>query len=75
MQAQSDSPVLVHFGDSDFEAKYRTLLENIGQWRATTGRVESVDLRFNRKRSVNPGYRRLRRAHVRRRRRRPSRRR
>src|SRR5271156_3945813 len=28
-----DSPVLVHFGDNDFEAKYRTLLDGIGQWR------------------------------------------
>jgi cell division protein FtsQ len=50
----ADSPILVHFGDSDFEARYRTLLENIGQWRATAGRVESVDLRFNREAVVNP---------------------
>ena len=51
---QTESPLLVHFGDSDFEAKYRTLLENIGQWRATAGRVESVDLRFSREAVVNP---------------------
>jgi cell division protein FtsQ len=51
---QPDSPILVHFGDSDFEVRYRTLLENIGQWRATAGRVESVDLRFNREAVVNP---------------------
>jgi cell division protein FtsQ len=51
---QAESPLLVHFGDSDFEAKYRTLLENIGQWRATAGRVESVDLRFSREAVVNP---------------------
>jgi cell division protein FtsQ len=49
-----DSPVLVHFGDSDFETRYRTLLENIAQWRATAGPVESVDLRFNREAVVNP---------------------
>jgi cell division protein FtsQ len=49
-----DSPVLVHFGDNDFEAKYRTLLDGIGQWRAKTGRVESVDLRFNGEAVVNP---------------------
>ena len=52
--APSDSPVLVHFGDNDFDAKYRTLLDGIGQWRAKTGRVESVDLRFNGEAIVNP---------------------
>jgi cell division protein FtsQ len=52
--AQTDSPVLVHFGDNDFETKYRTLLDGIGQWRAKTGRVESVDLRFNGEAIVNP---------------------
>jgi cell division protein FtsQ len=51
---QTEAPLLVHFGDSDFEGKYRTLLENIGQWRATAGRVESVDLRFSREAVVNP---------------------
>ena len=51
---QTESPLLVHFGDSDFEGKYRTLLDNIGQWRATAGRVESVDLRFSREAVVNP---------------------
>lgn len=42
----SDAPVLVHFGDSDFEAKYETLIDKMAQWRATAGRVESVDMRF-----------------------------
>ncbi len=51
---QTETPLLVHFGDSDFEGKYRTLLENIGEWRATAGRVESVDLRFGREAVVNP---------------------
>lgn len=50
----AEPPVVVHFGDSDFEAKFRTLLDNIGQWRATAGRVESVDLRFSREAIVNP---------------------
>jgi cell division protein FtsQ len=50
----ADAPVLVHFGDGDFQGKYRTLLENIAQWRATVGRVESVDLRFSREAVVNP---------------------
>jgi len=48
-----DAPVKVHFGDSDFAAKYRTLLDKIGEWRATVGRIESVDLRFNGEAVVN----------------------
>jgi cell division protein FtsQ len=52
--AQIDSLVLVHFGDNDFEARYRTLLDDFPQWRAKTGRVESVDLRFNGEAVVNP---------------------
>lgn len=48
-----ESPVKVHFGDSDFAAKYRTLLDRIGEWRATVGRIESVDLRFSGEAVVN----------------------
>ncbi len=48
-----DAPILVHFGDSDFESKYETLMDKMGQWRATAGRVESVDLRFNGEAVVN----------------------
>ena len=51
---QADAPVLVHFGNSDFQSKYRTLLEDFGKWRAKAGRVESVDLRFNGQAVVNP---------------------
>jgi cell division protein FtsQ len=50
----ADAPVVVHFGDSDFASKYQTLIEDIGQWRATTGRVESIDLRFGGEAVVNP---------------------
>jgi cell division protein FtsQ len=50
----SGQPVVVHFGDTDFEAKFRTLLDDIGEWRAAAGRVESVDLRFSREAIVNP---------------------
>ena len=50
---QSDAPVLVHFGDDDFEVKYRSLLDGISQWRATAGPVRSVDLRFNSEAVVN----------------------
>ena len=51
---QVDAPIVVHFGDSDFASKYQTLIEDIGQWRATTGRVESIDLRFGGEAVVNP---------------------
>jgi cell division protein FtsQ len=50
----SDTPILVHFGDSDFENKFFTVLNDIGEWRAKAGRVESVDLRFNGEAVVNP---------------------
>jgi cell division protein FtsQ len=50
----SDAPIVVHFGDSDFQSKYLTVLNDIGQWRAAAGRVESVDLRFNGEAVVNP---------------------
>lgn len=49
-----DPLLLVHFGDRDFQSRYQTLLDNIGQWRATAGRVDSVDLRFDREVVVNP---------------------
>lgn len=48
------SPVLVHFGDSDFGNRYHLLSENIAQWRASAGSVDSVDLRFARQVVVNP---------------------
>jgi cell division protein FtsQ len=47
-------PLLVHFGNKDFESKFRVLLDNIAQWRATAGRVDSVDLRFSKQVVVNP---------------------
>jgi cell division protein FtsQ len=50
----SASPILVHFGDSDFANRYRLLAENIDQWRASAGSVDSVDLRFARQVVVNP---------------------
>jgi len=46
-------PVLVHFGDSDFANRYHLLAENVDQWRASAGRVDSVDLRFARQVVVN----------------------
>jgi cell division protein FtsQ len=52
--AASAAPLLVHFGDSDFQAKYQTLLEKIGEVRAKTGPLESVDLRFDGELVANP---------------------
>ncbi len=51
---EDQGPLLVHFGNKDFESKFRVLLDNIAQWRATAGRVESVDLRFSKQVVVNP---------------------
>jgi cell division protein FtsQ len=53
--ADSSSAVLVHFGDSDFSSRYHLLRDNIDQWRASAGRVDSVDLRFAKQVVVNPG--------------------
>jgi cell division protein FtsQ len=50
----TDAPIVVHFGDSDFQGKYLTVLNDMDQWRAAAGRVESVDLRFNGEAVVNP---------------------
>ena len=47
-------PIWVHFGNSGFVNKYRLLAENLAQWRASAGRVESIDLRFAKQVVVNP---------------------
>ena len=51
--------ILVHFGDSDFANRYHLLTENIDQWRAGAGSVDSVDLRFAREVVVNPESRKV----------------
>jgi len=51
---EDQGPLLVYFGNKDFESKFRVLVDNIAQWRATAGRVESVDLRFSKQVVVNP---------------------
>jgi len=51
---QPDAPLLVHFGDSDFQNKYRILLDNIAAYRAKAGRLESLDMRFNGEVVANP---------------------
>jgi cell division protein FtsQ len=53
--AGGQAAVLVHFGKREFEAKFRNFVESIAHWRASAGgRVESVDLRFERQVVVNP---------------------
>src|SRR5258705_11249195 len=42
------SPVLVHFGDSDFANRYHLLAENVDQWRAEAGSVGLGDFGFAR---------------------------
>ncbi|HEY0703273.1 MAG TPA: FtsQ-type POTRA domain-containing protein [Candidatus Acidoferrales bacterium] len=49
-----DAPFIVHFGDSDFENKFYTVLNDVGEWHAKAGRIESVDLRFAGEAVVNP---------------------
>lgn len=46
--------VLVHFGAGDYGHKLRVLLDNLADWRAQVGRVDSVDLRFANQVVVNP---------------------
>ena len=52
--AGGQGAVLVHFGSTDFQSKFQVVLENMAQWREKAGRVESVDLRFERQVVVNP---------------------
>ena len=46
--------ITVHFGQSDFTGKYRTLVENFTQWQANAGPVHAIDLRYSRQVVVNP---------------------
>jgi cell division protein FtsQ len=52
--AGNTGAVTVHFGEGDFSGKYRLLADNFSEWQAKTGRVESVDLRYQRQIVVNP---------------------
>lgn len=46
--------VTIHFGQGDFTAKYRMIVENFPQWQASNGRVQSVDLQYSRQVILNP---------------------
>ncbi|MGH9773415.1 MAG: cell division protein FtsQ/DivIB [Candidatus Acidiferrales bacterium] len=52
--APAAQPFVVLFGDRDFQAKYKLLIDNMAHWQAVAGRVESVDLRFAGQIVVNP---------------------
>lgn len=52
--SDAQESVLIHFGEGDFITKYKVFVENIAEWRASVGRVVSVDLRFARQVVVNP---------------------
>lgn len=49
-----DGAVLVHLGDDQFLERYRTYLAHVQEWRQQFGKVESVDLRYDRQVIVNP---------------------
>jgi len=52
--ADSAGAVLIHLGDQQFLERYKLYLAHIEQWRQQNGRVESVDLRYDRQVIVNP---------------------
>ena len=51
--ATDSQAVTIHFGNSDFTAKYRMLVENFAQWQANAGHVQSIDLQYSRQVVVN----------------------
>jgi cell division protein FtsQ len=52
--ANDSQAVTIHFGASDFSAKYKMLVDNFSQWQANAGRVQSIDLQYARQVVVNP---------------------
>jgi cell division protein FtsQ len=54
--ARADDPqaVTIDFGQGDFTAKYRMVVENFAQWQASNGRVQSLDLQYSRQVVLNP---------------------
>ena len=45
--------VSIQFGQSDFAAKYRLVVDNFAQWQASNGRVRSIDLQYSRQVILN----------------------
>ncbi len=50
----SDGPLLVYFGDHDFQNRFQTLLGKMGEIKSQVGRVALVDMRFDGEVVVNP---------------------
>jgi cell division protein FtsQ len=46
--------VTIHFGSTDFTAKFKMLVDNFSQWQANAGRMQSIDLQYSRQVVVNP---------------------
>jgi cell division protein FtsQ len=53
-RANDAQAVTIHFGAGDFTGKYRMLVENIAEWQAKAGCVQSVDLQFSKQVVLNP---------------------
>jgi cell division protein FtsQ len=53
-RANDTQAVTIHFGAGDFTGKYRMLVENIADWQAKAGCVQSVDLQFSKQVVLNP---------------------
>jgi cell division protein FtsQ len=45
--------VSIQFGQNDFAAKYRMVVDNFAQWQASNGRVRSIDLQYSRQVILN----------------------
>lgn len=51
--ANDTQAVSIQFGQSDFAAKYRLVIDNFAQWQASNGRVRSIDLQYSRQVILN----------------------
>ena len=54
-----DGDVLVHLGSSNYLDRYKVYVAHIKEWRQQFGRVDSVDLRYDRQIVVNPDSERV----------------
>jgi cell division protein FtsQ len=52
--ANDAQAVTIQFGQGDFAAKYRMVVENFAQWQASNGHVRSIDLQYSRQVILNP---------------------
>lgn len=52
--ASDPQAVTLHFGQDNFTAKYKHVIDNFSQWQAKNGRIQSLDLQYSRQVVVNP---------------------